>query len=408
MGLSIRILFFTVTIFISKATGQNVNAVSTGTACTVTDPLTGLSVQGTCFDATFAQSVCPLFGSTVSAFSTCTGTPAQACCYVATSTGTGTPSPGNAGNNVCGVSLQGRQNPLDSGLGTGSNPFDSGVVLPRDAPVRFSRILGGTSVQDMNRYCWIAAIYAGNNYIASGAIVNSNWIVTSANAVKSYRNPNPYVTTQTLTVRLGQISLANGLATGQYQVQSIQLHPSFRLVAPGYPVGDVALLQLATAIDFSANPSLCGACLPEPNQSIVGERCHAAGYGVTVETSAITDGQLRSVLLPFIPRPVCDLLYRQVLRNTAYTTDLTSMCAGGEVGRDTCLKDGGAPLSCVSLTRPYYVVAGLSSWGNGCGRSGVPSVYTDLSSQAVLLWIRKVAGSSFPAPQQLTTGVLGS
>ncbi|OQV13475.1 putative Serine protease 38 [Hypsibius exemplaris] len=391
--------------------GRHVNSQG-GLACTATDVYGVSQPNGICFDSNFAQAQCAAFGATVAPFGTCaTG---FSCCYVGggvnpslTTTTFNPLNPGGTGN-VCGVSLQNRLNP---GLGGGITPAPSvdpfGVINPRDTdkpPLRFSRILGGTPVTDMTRYCWIAAIYAGNTYIASGAIINANWIITSGNAVKNYRNvnPNPFVTSQTLTVRLGQTSSAASTGTA-YPVQSVQLHPSFRLMGAGYPVADVALLQIQTGIDFNANPTLCGACLPDPTVSVVGERCHAAGYGVTAENTAVTDGQLRAVLLPFIPRPVCDLIYRQILRTPNYVTDATSLCAGGEAGKDTCLKDGGAPLSCISVARPYYVVAGLSSWGNGCGRSGTPSVYADLSNQQTLTWIRTTAGLSFPAP----TGIVG-
>ena len=67
------------------------------------------------------------------------------------------------------------------------------------------------------------------------------------------------------------------------------------------------------------------------------------------------------------------------------------LCAGGEAGKDACSGDGGGPLVCPAPApdtppRPM-VLAGLVSWGVGCGRAGVPGVYTNIATYVV--WIRE-------------------
>jgi len=42
--------------------------------------------------------------------------------------------------------------------------------------------------------------------------------------------------------------------------------------------------------------------------------------------------------------------------------------------------DGGGPLVCASLADPWrYILVGITSWGVGCGKYGVPGVYVDVS-----------------------------
>merc|ERR1712110_1040895 len=53
------------------------------------------------------------------------------------------------------------------------------------------------------------------------------------------------------------------------------------------------------------------------------------------------------------------------------------ICAGGEEGKDSCKGDGGSPLVC--QVGGSWQLAGLVSWGVGCGQSDVPGVYVKVS-----------------------------
>jgi len=61
----------------------------------------------------------------------------------------------------------------------------------------------------------------------------------------------------------------------------------------------------------------------------------------------------------------------------AYSLPDTSMCAGAE-GRDACDGDGGGPMVCEASGQWYQV--GIVSFGIGCGRKGVPGVYTKVTA----------------------------
>ena len=58
--------------------------------------------------------------------------------------------------------------------------------------------------------------------------------------------------------------------------------------------------------------------------------------------------------------------------------DESFICAGGKLGVDTCKGDGGSPLVCQKQQGTWYQ-AGIVSFGIGCGETGFPAVYADVS-----------------------------
>lgn len=65
----------------------------------------------------------------------------------------------------------------------------------------------------------------------------------------------------------------------------------------------------------------------------------------------------------------------------------TSFCAGFlNGGEDACQGDSGGSFAC-----PYYdhfYLAGIISWGNGCGLHSSPGIYT--MTVPYLAWIQKI------------------
>jgi len=71
------------------------------------------------------------------------------------------------------------------------------------------------------------------------------------------------------------------------------------------------------------------------------------------------------------------------------------LCAGSlEEGQDTCSGDSGGPLQCEIMEdgELSWVQVGITSWGEGCGKSEYPGVYTKVATYNK--WIREVAFSS--------------
>lgn len=142
---------------------------------------------------------------------------------------------------------------------------------------------------------------------------------------------------------------------------------------------DVALLFLDSPIDLG--PESDTICLPDSDQAFSTNRCFASGWG---KNEYGKEGRYQQILkkigLPIVPREDCQTKLRQTRLGGRFNLHESFVCAGGEVGQDTCKGDGGSPLVCpVPGTRPArYVQVGMVAWGIGCGEDGLPGVYVNV------------------------------
>ncbi|XP_061570623.1 transmembrane protease serine 9-like [Cololabis saira] len=140
--------------------------------------------------------------------------------------------------------------------------------------------------------------------------------------------------------------------------------------------GDVALLRLQRPLLFNqfVRPiDVWTAPLPEAM------RCTITGWGSTRENGPRVH-RLQEVNVSIMATDACNDYYKGRVKPSMF-------CAGKEGGGvDACQGDSGGPLSCFTGTR--HRLAGLVSWGVGCGRARKPGVYTRI--QQHVGWISDV------------------
>ncbi|KAL7299625.1 hypothetical protein TKK_0007387 [Trichogramma kaykai] len=209
-------------------------------------------------------------------------------------------------------------------------------------------------------------------YQCGGSLINRRAILTAAHCVEGKE-------TKDLYVRAGEWDTQTTdepLPHQDRRVSLITSHPDYR---SGILFNDYALLILESPFELADNVELL--CLPDQDDNFDDANCHATGWGKDqFGDSGRFQVILKSVLLPTVPRDVCQASLRTTRLGRYFRLHETFMCAGGVGGLDTCTGDGGSPLVCPSKRNPErYVQAGIVAWGIGCGQANVPGVYADVA-----------------------------
>lgn len=211
-----------------------------------------------------------------------------------------------------------------------------------------------------------------NVYECGGSLIAPNVILTAAHCVANKQQ-------DTLLVRAGEwdTQTRNELYPHHdRRVREVIIHERF---SKGSLFNDIALLILDEPFEFAENVQ--PVCLPPRNHNFDHSRCFASGWGKNVFGK---EGKyqviLKKVELPVVPHQSCQSSMRTTRLGMRFILDKSFMCAGGEVGQDTCRGDGGSPLVCPVPGSPtHYYQAGIVAWGIGCGEKGIPGVYVSVA-----------------------------
>lgn len=240
---------------------------------------------------------------------------------------------------------------------------------------------------EFGEYPWQVAILLkvgpGNNlFVCGGTLISPQWVATAAHCLKKHQADE-------LKIRLGDWDVHRDDEfypyVEKYVIQVVP-HPEFY---PGNLHNDLALLRMESPVDPSL-PHISPACLPEPHERFDGERCWTTGWG---KNAFGEQGEYQSVLkevdLPMLSHRDCEHRLRQTRLGPSYQLHHGFLCAGGEPGKDACTGDGGSPLVCES--HGTWKVAGLVSWGIGCGQPGVPGIYVNMAKYRV--WMDNIVSN---------------
>ncbi|XP_037317448.2 ovochymase-1 isoform X1 [Pungitius pungitius] len=231
-----------------------------------------------------------------------------------------------------------------------------------------SRIIGGQEAW-ANSWPWQVSLQFSSMPACGGAIIGPSWVVSAAHCFKRFNKASSWM------VLAGKHDLDNPHEPRQQMVgvSEIQNPPGYN---PLTKESDLALLRLHTPLVFNrfVRPiDLWMSPLP------LFSECTITGWGSTRENGPRVN-RLQEVNVTILPPEACDEYYSGKIQPSMF-------CAGKHTGgADSCQGDSGGPLACFTGSR--YELAGLVSWGVGCGRERKPGVYAKIQQHTK--WMSEV------------------
>lgn len=254
-----------------------------------------------------------------------------------------------------------------------------GSVDSTDVGTSTEDIVGGVPVQ-IEEFPWQISLQYGQNapsHICGGSVLDAEWVLTAQHCVAG-------TSPAELRVGAGTTAWRGAAANGQVsQVRQIVRFPGYRDAAAG---NDVALLELETPLDLSGARVSPISLVTDESATVPGTLATVSGWG-TVYAGGPSARNLRAADVPLVSAEVAQEAYSE-----EWPLGPDQIGAGDleEGGVDSCQGDSGGPL--VVPDGDGSLLAGVVSWGYGCGDPQYPGMYARVSWFAD--WIQaRIAGT---------------
>jgi secreted trypsin-like serine protease len=264
-----------------------------------------------------------------------------------------------------------------------------------------ARIISGTPVNSAQPYTWMVSLQSPVNgffgHYCGGTLIAPDWVITAAHCVENTDMSNHRAV-------IGAVDLTDSGQGEAKQIDWFSIHHDYD---SNNFYGDVAIIRLKTS---SAKTPVTKITAVEMAALSQGEPLKLMGWGLTAEgdvTSA--SNTLLETQVTFQSDSVCTNTHGDPSINGElgkYWPKL--ICAGEDTAdidglvNDACQGDSGGPL--LVDDSGVLKLAGIVSWGKGCGRASSYGGYSEVAQY--LAWIEdRETGLSLVGPDKI--GFLG-
>lgn len=283
-----------------------------------------------------------------------------------------------------------------------------------------SKIING-QIANASQFPWQVGLMQGNtdlydNQFCSGTIIAARWVLTAAHCVAQYTTGSePF----NLHIIAGATDLFDEKKAQVIAVQRIDSHPQFvDTEETGTPRHDIALLYLSQPIDFVRCGQRCQQIdwldpRTEADSITIGTPALINGWGRTVDCSAeparcetLQETSQGSLTLSPNKLRWASVNITSCLAQSSWhdprDLSVNMLCAAApRFDRDTCQGDSGSGMTVTAADGRGQVLAGITSWGDGCAQANYPAVYTRVARYDQ--WIRnRMAGRPSSADAQVS------
>ncbi|CAB3228647.1 unnamed protein product [Arctia plantaginis] len=226
------------------------------------------------------------------------------------------------------------------------------------------KIVGGEETTIPNHpYQAFLKLYDGEDYYGcGGSIVSKYYVVTAAHCLARM---------QKIYLRIGSTQKYSGGT--EYETTTFYSHPRYK--SPDFDY-DVGVVNIPKGMDLDGTNASTIRLVGFGNDPQDGEDVTLTGWGDTAENGT-SSNILRVVEVPIVNRTRCNELLN-------YRITSRMFCAGTEEGgKDTCQGDSGGP----AVINSSGQLAGIISFGFGCGQPNSPGVYTRVGNMEIRFYL---------------------